>query len=399
VNLKILIVSLIPTHPTSVGNRARILGLSNGLRMLGHEVHFAFAAMEEGDLDAMRAFFGAERLHIGEYHPPPALTSKAAMLWRRIRRRLGMASGHIYGVDDWYDPALDAFYKYLAVSTHFDVVIAEYAFLSRALACFGESTTKIVDTHDRFTNRHEMFLAAGQPAGWFSTSLEEELKGLRRAGIVIAIEDQEREFFAAHLPDRPVITVGHIAGETVPIADWSGRLESSILMVGANNQPNVAGLRYVMQEVLPMVQLRHPKVRVLLAGSVCDAAPDSPLLQKLGYIKDVANAYAKTWITLNPVQAGSGQSIKSVEALSHSIPLVTTATGARGLPDSDQTVFLKVPDDDASAMANALIRLLESAGERTALSRAAAAYIRRYNEGVLARLVSALSRPASELQT
>ncbi|MGA2366840.1 MAG: glycosyltransferase, partial [Steroidobacteraceae bacterium] len=196
----------------------------------------------------------------------------------------------------------------------------------------------------------------------------------------------------------PVITVGHIAGESEPIVDWSGRLDSSILMVGANNQPNAAGLRYVMQEVLPLVHLRHPKARVLLAGSVCEAVPDSPHLDKLGYVKDVADVYAKAWLTLNPVQSGSGQSIKAVEALSYSIPLVTTVTGARGLPDSEETVFLRVQDADASAMADALVRLLGSAAERTALSRSAAPYIRHYNKSVLASLVSALAQPASQRQ-
>jgi glycosyltransferase involved in cell wall biosynthesis len=307
-----------------------------------------------------------------------------------------MSSGHTYGIDDWYDPGLDAFYRNLAASIRFDVVIAEYAFLSRALTCFGNSTLKIVDTHDRFTDRHKMFLAAGQPAGWFSTTLGQELKGLRRAAVIVAIEARERDYFADQLPDRKVITVGHIASESAPITNWSERLGSSILMVGASNPPNLGGLRYLLDAVLPLVHLRHPEARILLAGGICEAAPEAPFVQKLGFVKNIAEAYAQTWIALNPVQSGSGQSIKAVEALGYSIPLVTTVTGARGLPDSAQPVFLKVEDADACAMADALLRLLTSDAERTTLSRRAGLYVHDYNNGVLSSLISALPNGASQ---
>ena len=370
--------------------------------MFGHEVHFAFAPMEDGDREEMSRFFGDERLHISSYRPPPALASKSAALWRRVRRRLGMASGHTYKIDDWYDPALDSFYRSLADSTHFDVVIAEYAFLSKALTCFGSSTMKIIDTHDRFADRHMMFLAARLPAGWFSTSYSEELKGLRRADVIIAIESGEREYFARRLPERTVITVGHIAGESAPITNWNERLESTILMVGASNPPNLGGLRYILGNVLPRVHARHPKARLLLAGGICTSVPDSPLVQKLGYVKNIDEVYAKAWIALNPVQSGSGQSIKAVEALGHSLPLVTTVTGARGLPESALPAFIKVQDTDPGAMANALVSLLSNASERTALSRAASLYIRDYNKGALASLLNVLSnlgkpRAANEL--
>jgi glycosyltransferase involved in cell wall biosynthesis len=380
-----------------VGNRARILTLSRALQTLGHELHFAYAPLEIGDANEMRNFFGPERFHVAEYRPTRALAQPFfAHQWRRVRRRLGLNSGHTYRIDDWYDPSLDTFFGNLATSFHFEAVIAEYAFLSRALTCFDQRTTKIVDTHDRFSDRHKMFLNAGQPDGWFSTTLSEELKGLRRADVVVAIEEHERDFFAGQLPGRTVITVGHLANESAPITDWNNRVESSILFVGAKNQPNVAGLQYTIESVLPLVHARHPKAVLLLAGSICASAPDSPFIHKLGYVKDIAELYAKTWIAFNPVHTGSGQSIKSVEALGYSVPLVTTVTGARGLPSSAEAAFLKVADIDAGAMADALVRLLESATERAALSQSASRYVRDYNRLVTSQLISILPRQSAQ---
>jgi len=51
-----------------------------------------------------------------------------------------------------------------------------------------------------------------------------------------------------------------------------------------------------------------------------------------------------------------------------------------------------VADKDAGAMADALVRLLESAAERTSLSHAASRYVRGYNRLVQSRLISILPR-------
>lgn len=390
---KILIASLVPTHPTTVGNRARLLALSSSLRELGHDVHFAYAPMEAGSAEDMRKFFGAERLHLAEYHRPGRLAQRLGQIWRRVLARLRLERAYTYGVDDWYDRSLDAFFHELARKIDFDVVIVVYVFLSRALLQFPSRTLKIIDTHDRFTDRHQMFLAAGQHPGWFSTTLRQEVKGLERAEVVLAIEGRERDFFAKHLPRRSVLTVGHIARESPPITSWEQRQANSILLVGTNYPPNLEGLKFVLEQVLPLVHAKRPEAFILLAGTLCFAIPDSPHVQKLGVVKEIADAYARAWVATNPVYAGSGQCIKSLEALGYGMPLVTTRTGARGLPDAAPAAFIQVEDRDAQGMADALIRLLDSNAERTALSQRTGEYVRRFNELTLASLLEAISMP------
>jgi glycosyltransferase involved in cell wall biosynthesis len=112
--------------------------------------------------------------------------------------------------------------------------------------------------------------------------------------------------------------------------------------------------------------------------------------EMLGVVPDIEEAYAKTWIAVNPVHAGTGLAIKSIEALGFAIPLVTTRTGARGLLDTGSAGFLCIPDHDAEAMAAAIVSLLCNEAARTRLSLEAWEYSRRWNERALQAVRSIL---------
>ena len=71
---------------------------------------------------------------------------------------------------------------------------------------------KVLDTHDRFALRHRAYLAAGQQPHWLSTMLEQESIGLRRAHVVLAMQDNEAAEFRQQLTGATtrVLTVGHL---------------------------------------------------------------------------------------------------------------------------------------------------------------------------------------------
>ncbi|MDE2349992.1 MAG: glycosyltransferase family 4 protein [Gammaproteobacteria bacterium] len=378
--MKILLASMMPTHPTTVGNRARILNLCTALKSLGHDLHFAYIRREPGDLAAMARFHGEDRMHVADYRQPAARSSLPHKLWRRTQAALRRDAAFTVPVDDWYDPALDDYFERLQRRHAFDAVVVEYVFLSRALLKFGGGTLKILDTHDVFTNRHREYVKAGLWPGWYSTTLDEELKALRRADVVLTIQERESVFFRNALPGARIVTVGHISEVAPPIVDWRARTANSLLFVGNDNVMNTSGLDYFTRRVLPRVRRAIPDAHLRVAGSASAAIRSGAGVEKLGYVEDLGATYRTAWLALNPVRAGTGLAIKSVEALSHALPLVTTRTGSRGLEGLDARAFVEVPDDDAGAMATAIIDLLSNESRRTAASAAAAAAIRRAHD-------------------
>src|SRR5262249_4811692 len=154
----------------------------------------------------------------------------------RVYRLLRMSPPYIpWGIDDWCgDPLLEKA-RELSKRLNPKCVLIEYVFLSRLLEAFGPEVYKVIDTHDVFANRHRMLQRQGGKPEWFSTTLSEENRGLRRAHCVIAIQEGERRFFANHYRVN-AITVGH----GVPLAEVNPPTTDipTVIFIGSGNGIN-----------------------------------------------------------------------------------------------------------------------------------------------------------------
>ena len=342
--IRILIVSPTPTHPRGAGNRARIETMMQSLIEAGHTVTLLHVEREDGDREAMKAAWGEGYLHT-DYRPPRTLGLR---LRKKLSRLRGSQGVHNFRIDDWYDSALDRVLDDLQSSHRFDAVIVEYVFLSRALLRFGGGVRKLIDTHDIFTDRHQRYLDQGQEPQWYSTTEAEEGRGFDRADTVMAITDKERDVFAA-MTQTPVITVGHfIACEgRDPALVKSG----SLLFVASNNPINLHGLNWFLDEVSPQLLTLHPDIEVWLVGTIADQVDDRPGVVRMGRIDDLADVYRQAHVVINPVRFNTGLSIKNLEAMAYSRPLVSCVAGADGLERSAGIAFLTADEPDAFAEA------------------------------------------------
>ena len=266
-----------------------------------------------------------------------------------------------------------------------DVVIAEYVFFSKALDNFDESVLKIIDTHDVFTDRYKLYLRNNQKPRWFSTTQKEEKKGLRRADMAIAIQEQEASFFASLLPSQQVVTVGHLVSlQSIPLEEKN----HAILYVGSRNHINVSGVERFIQAVFPKVKEKLPDVKLILAGEICDVVEDFESCLKLGRVASLTNVYALANVVINPVYFGTGLKIKSTEALGYARPLVTTPAGAEGLESGAGKAFIvaETPDD----FAQSIVSILSEKQRREALSSQAYHFAKQRNLQCLESLENAL---------
>jgi glycosyltransferase involved in cell wall biosynthesis len=384
-SMRVLIVSPVPTHPSIAGNRVRILTLVDNLMAAGHSVHFAWAALEDGDRIAMMKYFGYGFTELSYRAPSISLIAR---LRRRVQRKLGWASAYVSDLDDWYDAGLTPQLAALHAQHGFDAVFVEYVFLSKALEVFPTSVVKILDTHDRFADRHLHYLRAGKQPEWFSTTQEGERTGLARADVVLAIQDHEAALFASALQGKTrVLTVGHLLdmSQSVPLAD-----APRAVFVASGNSINVDGANAFIADVLPLVRAEIPDFELWLAGDVCRQVPDERGVHKLGRVNSVAQTYAQGALAVNPVHMGTGLNIKTMECLALGVPLVATASGSRGLENLNGHAFLAVADNDAAAMAAAVIRLLRDNALRMTLAQGALNAARAWNIKQLETLESAL---------
>lgn len=113
-----------------------------------------------------------------------------------------------------------------------------------------------------------------------------------------------------------------------------------LLMVGNYAYgPNKQGLERFVSDVWPSIRSTLPAARLRAVGPGYENlafARDMPAgVECLGYVDDLATAYASAAVVVCPIYSGSGTRVKIVEAAAHGLPIVTTPIGAEGLAMCD----------------------------------------------------------------
>jgi len=179
----------------------------------------------------------------------------------------------------------------LSKDIRFDVVIVEYVFFSRALNCFGSGVLKVIDTIDVFSNRYERMIQQGLKPNWYSASPQEEARGLGRADVVIAISVEDQQVLSGLVPDKKVVTVGHIVPLHAPLLNHLSKT-GKMLFVGSANPMNVQAVSFFMDNVLPLIRNQCPSAQLLVAGGVCNLLEDNDSYVKIGKLADLRPIYA-----------------------------------------------------------------------------------------------------------
>ncbi len=387
---RILVISPIPTHPRNAGHRERIYQMVRQIQRFGHDVHLLHVTLEaDGDVEAMQACWG-DHLHLFQYEINRTSfncsPSFHATLMGKCIRRLGFIFekniNFPYSVDDWYDPACEAVINKLQSQFSFEVVIAEYVFMSKALTMFDSKTRKIIDTHDVFSNRGKLFQLHHQTPSWYYTTKRQEIRGLRRADVIFAIQKHEHQIFQQFLPEKAVETIGHFAElQALPLKTGT---PLTLLFLASSNQMNLHGLRWFMQQVWPLLHTQQADVRMLLAGTICNVFEEHPAVTKLGRFQDAKAIYIQADIVISPILFGTGLKIKNVEAMSYGKALVTTPVGAEGLEQGEQSAFFAATT--AEEFANCIIKLLTNSELRYAVCQRAYSFAEKLQQENLSTL-------------
>jgi len=187
-----------------------------------------------------------------------------------------------------------------------DAVLADYAFLTAAIPyALRVDAPSAVVMHDMFSSRTAQFERMAAVDSVASIDVVTEIAMLGRTDAVVAIQAAEGVLVRSHLPGRRVMVAPMPAetGATAEPGDGMG-----LLFVGSNTAPNVDALRWFMGEVLPIIRLAQPDVRVQVAGSVLQAFPQRLKgVEFLGRVADLAPHYRAAAVVICPLRAGSWQ--------------------------------------------------------------------------------------------
>ena len=212
---------------------------------------------------------------------------------------------------------------------------------------------------------------------------------LEKIGARVAVSEDARRTLVEHVGGDAVLIPNGVFVDRFaaaePREEWRGA-GGTLGFIGRLDEER-KGLPTLLAALTDVVAAR-PGVRLLVAGrgdeeeAVEDLAPEvRAAVTFLGVVSEVDKARLLRTVDayVAPNLGGESFGIVLVEAMAAGAPVVASDLDAFGRVLDGGRVGVLFPTGDTAALATALLRLLDDAPRRAALSTAAAAWVRRYD--------------------
>jgi polysaccharide biosynthesis protein PslH len=298
------------------------------------------------------------------------------------------AAGYIvdqspYAVAKYRSAAYRVRIEQLLATERYDLVVCDFlppvVNLPARLAC-----PSIVFTHNveaEIWRRHAE-QAANPVTKYLMTQqwqrmLRFEADALARFDLVLAVSEADSETFARLYP-RSLRTPVH-AVQTGVETDYftppaAAPERAHMVFTGSMDWlPNEDGMTYFCREILPKIRQAEPGATLSIIGRAPTPAvrklAEIPGVEVTGRVDDVRPHIARGSVYIVPLRIGGGTRLKIFEAMSMAKAVVSTTTGAEGLPVTNGR-DIEIADDP-SGFAQAVIRLIRDTDARRSIETAA----------------------------
>jgi glycosyltransferase involved in cell wall biosynthesis len=351
---KVLIVSPVATHPPHRGNRQRILQVARIFQQKGFDVEVALPRTKSISAEAQVFWPAIHQLEHGLH-------------WRPTKKNVQL--------DAWFAPGTGEELAGLVRRRSADIVLMNYVFHSKALESLPDSVVKVIDTHDVFTARQNLYAGKKYSRGFFSCSPDTELQYLNRADIALAISDADKNFFNTLGTAAEIIELPFVWPEAEPVArrnHQTGPLHFGIVL--SANDLNLSSLWDFISAVDTTYGKNVP-FTVSVAGDIYRLAYQlfpqryfafrRAWLTFSGVATNLDAFYAQVDAAVVPTTAGSGMAVKFAESIGHGVPTVSTAIGSRGHPVTESLHALESNRELAIALGGLDREVLSTMSERS----------------------------------
>lgn len=159
-----------------------------------------------------------------------------------------------------------------------------------------------------------------------------EKKAYQSANNIIYISDNEKVYFKEINENKDTCVLPMWADDRLfaikRIKQQNNKI-LTVLFVGSLWKPNIDVLGFI--EKIAKANINNKKLRFIVAGSVGENRKSTKNLIYTGRVNSILHYYRKADIFINPVTIGSGVNYKMIEAMTASLPIITTPFGTRGM--------------------------------------------------------------------
>lgn len=356
--MNILYFAPILFEPAIHGNRSTVKQYIKRLKNLGHQIHFVSTS--------------SFNIMPKDYVEMDKLVDSIDIVACEAEKRVSRNQEGYWEFDTAYDEGLGESINYFCNKYSIDVVICTYAFYSKILEYVPTGILKIIDTHDKMTDRHLFMIKNDVPDEFYSCTQEDEAKYLKRADIIFARRDEEKEFFNKITNSQKCITIPHFM-ESAYLNKNYAKL-NKIGIIASDNNVNFKMLFDFLTKILERMTENPIDIEIVVAGNIKryfdkvkdvkfrefanfyyglinrqDKIKANDFKKKLleikkskyvnfrGIIPDIKDIYSECDLMLVPITFGTGINVKMVEALAFGVPMISTECGIKGVNSSSDS--------------------------------------------------------------
>ena len=267
-------------------------------------------------------------------------------------------------------------------SNGFDLGVAVTTFMWPYLEALAPSARRVIDTHNVDSVVLERYAGTmgRTPRAVYARMTARKMRFLE--GETYAAADEvwvcsrtEQDFGRRFVPTARIAVVPNgvdltaLAPRATP-----AQVPDRLVFIGRMDYfPNLDGLRYFTQEILPLIQRERPGVTLEVAGHGTGAAARaladaSQGVTLLGAVDDIRPVVSRASAVIAPLRSGGGTRLKILEALALARPVISTRIGAEGLDLTPEREILLA--DDPADFAARVVEVLGSRGRADALGAA-----------------------------
>ena len=318
--MDILYFSQIRLLPEGHGNIATVREYVARLRRLGHRVHYVLLneSCQCGEILFLSQTL-VDTLDVIEDEARPVRDEKG-----------------YYVFDTRYFDGLGEKVRELCLRYRVQAVICTYIFHSRILEFVPDGVLRIIDTHDRMTDRHLFLRSHAIRDEFFSCTKEDEARYLSRADVIWARRDEETRFFNEITHSKKCVTVSHFDAPRYLPKERPRTMRAGFL--ASDNEVNCAMVKDFVRAFAAKFEKEPLAVRFVIGGGVRAlferdglSLPPGVPVELAGPVPKTEDFYRSLDLVVVPVTFGTGVNVKMVEAMSFGLPVLSTRCGIKGM--------------------------------------------------------------------
>ena len=345
--LKILIVSAQFPYPPRSGFSTRVYQLARQLSARHEVTVLSYVSPHERDGVAGLA----AQMAVRAVPRSPRSASR-----KRAVQALTMASLRPYYCRDVHSRDMQRAIDELCVAQHFDIIQVETSFLCGFR--FPGDARLVIDEHNIESEVFRRMCEGERSVPRRAFNRVEYLRcrrfervSWRRADACVVTSDRELPTLRTCAPGTPAATVPNSVDLTYFAPSGGAPEPRTVVFNGIlTYRPNVDAVRYLIDDVWPLVRARYPEARLTLIGrsdGVDTREMMVPGVELLGEVPDIRPYVHRAAVVAVPVRIGGGTRLKVVEGLAMGKPIVSTTLGCEGLAVRDREHLL-IADDPAA---------------------------------------------------